>query len=320
LDAKLLLKRGALLTAANWPLVAIQFAAETTFQVLIAVPVIGAAILVAALLGGNMANLLQGSLRDMFARIAGALMAEPVALISFIIAFAIVFAGGGMVTILAKGGVMDVLLEANDCTGPIESEPMTLDALRGAARFSLERFVGGCSRLFRQYLVFGVWLSLVHALSAAAYIAFMVYGYRAAGDGLALAIWAFLAGLATLALLAWIPLVNLVYLLLQLVVAADGVGLGDGLRTVVRFARDHFRPLGTVFLIVLAMFVGATFVSALAWSGVGLIAFIPLIGLAVFPLQIAALLLRGLLFEYIGLTALGAYVRIYRPPSGRVTA
>ncbi len=47
LDVKLLLKRGALLAAANWPTVAIQFIAETTFQVLLAVPIIGAAILVA---------------------------------------------------------------------------------------------------------------------------------------------------------------------------------------------------------------------------------------------------------------------------------
>ena len=57
--------------------------------------------------------------------------------------------------------------------------------------------------------------------------------------------------------------------------------------------------------------VGATLVSALAWSGVGLIAFVPLVGLAVFPLQLAALLLRGLVFEYLGLTALGAYLTLY---------
>ena len=38
----------------------------------------------------------------------------------------------------------------------------------------------------------------------------------------------------------------------------------------------------------------------------------PLVGLAVFPLQLAALLVRGLVFEYIGLTAMGAYVSLYR--------
>ena len=42
---KSLLKRGALLAAANWPVIAIQYVAATTFQVLLAVPVIGAATL-----------------------------------------------------------------------------------------------------------------------------------------------------------------------------------------------------------------------------------------------------------------------------------
>ena len=58
MDLKLLLKRGALLAAANWPTVAIQFLAETTFQVLLAVPLIGAAILVAVLMGTDIAELL----------------------------------------------------------------------------------------------------------------------------------------------------------------------------------------------------------------------------------------------------------------------
>jgi hypothetical protein len=36
------------------------------------------------------------------------------------------------------------------------------------------------------------------------------------------------------------------------------------------------------------------------------------VGLAVFPLQIAALLVRGLMFEYIGLTALASYAALYQ--------
>jgi len=321
LDVKLLLKRGALLAAANWPLIAIQFAAETTFQALLAVPVIGAAILVAALLGGDIGNLLQGTLRDRLTAIAGALMAEPLALVSFIAAFGIVLVGGSMLIFLVKGGVMDVLIAAHDAAGPIEREPLTLDSVRTASRFSLARFSGGCARLFRPYLMLGVCLSIVYAMSGAAYFAFIVFGYQAAGDGFLFLGWAVLAAFATLGLVFWISIVNLVYLLLQLVIAADGVGVADGLRTIGRFARARRRPLGIVFLVVLTLVIGATFVSALAWSGVGLIAFIPLVGLAVFPLQIAALLIRGLVFEYIGLTALGAYLSLYRvPPDGPATA
>jgi hypothetical protein len=81
---------------------------------------------------------------------------------------------------------------------------------------------------------------------------------------------------------------------------------------VARFIRSAFLELGGVFLVTFGMVVAATLASALAWSGVGLIAFVPLVGIAVFPLQIAALLVRGLVFEYIGLTAMGAYVTLYR--------
>jgi hypothetical protein len=41
------------------------------------------------------------------------------------------------------------------------------------------------------------------------------------------------------------------------------------------------------------------------------VAFVPLVGLAVFPLQLAALVVRGLVFEFLGLTTLGAYLTLY---------
>jgi hypothetical protein len=43
-----------------------------------------------------------------------------------------------------------------------------------------------------------------------------------------------------------------------------------------------------------------------------LIAFVPLIGLAALPLQLIAWLVRGMVFQYIGLTSLVAYLRVYR--------
>ncbi len=189
---------------------------------------------------------------------------------------------------------------------------MTLDALRPAARFNLTLFQTGCSRLFRRYLALGLLLMVVYAASAGAYLAFVVMGYRAAGDREIAIAWAFIVALAAIGLVLWITVVNLVYLLMQIAIAIEDVGLTDACRAVARFVRAEFRELGGLFLVVFVMVVAATLASALAWSGVGLIAFIPLVGLAVFPLQILALLIRGLAFEYIGLTALGAYVTLYR--------
>jgi hypothetical protein len=308
---KLLLKRGALLTAANWPAVAIQFVAGTTFQALLAVPVLGAAVLVAVLLGADLADLLQGSLRDVLTTVAAALMSEPAALVSFAAAFAVVLVGGSVLMFLVKGGTVDVLVAAHRDAGPIEREPITLEMFRGASRFTLDRFISGSGRLFRRYLKVGLVLIVVYGLSAAAYIGFVVYGYRAATDRFLVLGWTFVAALAAGLLVAWITLVNLLYLLTQIALAVDGGGVIEAVGSVAKFIRAEFRELARVFAVVLTLVVAATLASALAWSGVGLIAFVPLVGLAVFPLQLAALLIRGLVFEYLGLTALTTYAGLY---------
>jgi hypothetical protein len=312
LELKYLLKRGALLAAANWQAVAIQFAAQTTFQVLLAVPILGAALLVALILGGDLANLLQGSLREIFTTIAHALTSEPIALAAFVSAFVIVLLGGSILMFLIKGGTVDVILAANESAGAVEQEPLTYATLRRAMQFTAERFVNGCSRLFRRYLILGIGLMLVYAVSGALYLAFVVYGYRIAGTGVLLIGWTFAAAISAVALVLWITTVNLAYLLLQIATATEDISLADAARSVGRFVRADFRDLGGLFLVVFGMVIAGTFASALAWSGVGLIAFVPLVGLAVFPLQLAALIVRGLMFEYIGLTAMGAYITLYR--------
>jgi hypothetical protein len=317
LDLKHLLKRGALLTAANWQSVAIQFVAQTTFQALLAVPIIGAAILVTLLLRADLGDLLQGNLRDIFTTIASTLMSEPVALVAFVTAFTVVLFGGSVLMFAVKGGTIEVMLAANAAAGPIERLPITFESLRTASRFTLQRFTEGCARLFRRYLTLGVLLMVVYALAAAGYLAFVAYGYRAA-QGRALIIgWTFIAAMAAAMVVAGITVVNVLYLLLQIAMAVEGVGLVPGARAAARFIRAELRELAGVFVVVVALAAAATLASALAWSGVGLIAFVPLVGLAVIPLQLAALLVRGLVFEFLGLTALGAYLTLYQGYAAR---
>ena len=208
LDLKHLLKRGALLTAANWQTVAVQFVAQTTFQVLLAVPILGAAILVALLLGADIAELLKGSLRDIFTTIASTLMSEPVALIAFVTAFTLVLFGGSVLMFAVKGGTIEVLLAANEAAGPIERQPITFESLRHAACFTLQRFTDGCARLFRRYLALGALLMLIYAVAVAGYLTFVAYGYRAA-EGRALMIgWTVLAAIAAAMVVAWITVVK----------------------------------------------------------------------------------------------------------------
>ena len=309
MDLKLLLKRGALLAAANWPVVILQFVAETTFQVLLAMPIIGAAILVAVLLGADLADLLRGNLRDIFTTIASALMSEPVAFVAFVLAFTLSLFGGSLLLFVVKGGTVSVMLAANDGAGPIERDPLTYDGVRAAMQFTLRRFMDGCGRLYRPYVVLGVVLMLVYGASVAGYAALVLYGYRATGGAV---IWGWtVAAIAAAGLVVWFTVVNFLYLLTQVAMAVDGVGVVEGWRLVARFVRDEFRALAEVFLVVFGLVIAAVFASALAWSGVGLIAFVPLIGIAVVPLQLAALVVRGFVFEYLGMTALGAYLTLY---------
>jgi len=157
----------------------------------------------------------------------------------------------------------------------------------------------------------------VYALAAAGYLVFVAYGYRFA-EGRALMIgWTFIAAVAAAMVVAAITIVNSLYLLLQIAMAVEGAGLVPGARAAVRFIRADLRELAGVFVVVVALAAAATLASALAWSGVGLIAFVPLVGLAVIPLQLAALLVRGLVFEFLGLTALGAYVTLYQGYAAR---
>jgi len=315
LNLKLLLKRGALMTAANWPTVVIQFVAETAFQVLVAIPILGAAVLVAVVVGTDLTDLLQGGLRDIATRIAGALTSEPVALASFGVAFSLTLTAASLLMFLVKGGVLDVLLVAHESAGAFEREPISLDSVEPAACFTLDRFIKGCGRLFRPYFGLGFALFVAYALTAGAYVAFAVYGYRAASGVMGVVGLTFLAAVAAVVLIVWITLVNFVYLLMQIAIAADTLRFTEALRAVAGFMRGEFRLLAQIFLVVLAVEMGATLVSALAWSGLGLIAFVPLVGIAVIPLQLVALAVRGLAFAYIGLTAASAYLALYRRES-----
>ena len=311
LDLKHLLKRGALLTAANWPIVAIQFVAQTTFYVLLGVPIVGAAILVAVLLGGDLAELLQGNLRDIFTTIAFTLDV-----------------GAGRARRVHRrvhGRAVrrldvDVAGQGRNRRGPARRQQRgrcdraRADHVREPAQrveVHLAEVHRRCARLFRPYLALGFLLMLVYALSIGSYVIVIVRGYQAVSGRVLIVGWTFIAALSAAALVAWITLVNLLYLLMQIAIAVEGVGVGRACRAVARFVRAEFRHLVGVFVIVFALVIAATFASALAWSGVGLIAFVPLVGLAVFPLQLAALLVRGLVFEYLGLTALGAYITLY---------
>src|SRR5262249_39644798 len=148
-----------------------------------------------------------------FTTIASTLLSEPVALVAFMTAFTLVLLGGSALMFAVKGGTVEVLVAANAAAPPIEREPMTVPVLRAASRFTLQRFMSGCRRLFRPYLTLGAGLIIVYGISIAGYLSFVVYGYRAAGGRFLIIGWTFIAAVAAALLVVWFTIVNLVYLL-----------------------------------------------------------------------------------------------------------
>ena len=151
-----ILKRGALVTAANWQLVAIQSAAEVAFQVLLAVPVAGGALLVGAVAGGDVSQLVGGGLWPVIVSTAAALTATPVALAAFLAAFAVVLLGGSLLMFVIKAGTVAILAEAETAAGPVERPPLRWSIVSRAGRFDINRFLDGAGRLGRRYAGLGL--------------------------------------------------------------------------------------------------------------------------------------------------------------------
>lgn len=294
------LKRGALVAAANWQVTLIQSVADSMFKLLIAAPMIGGVFLVALVLGAEPREMAALDWRDLITTIVAALMSHPVVLAAFLLSLGVVVVGGSVFVFLVKGGTVATLVEGDEHAGPIEQPPLQFAKVARAGRFSAEGYIDGCRRLFPRFCRLGAGLMAVYLFSGLAYLSVVWSG----GWGL--------TALFTALFVSWITLVNLIYLLLQIVVTADDCSVAAAMRRVSAFVRAETKGVAAVFGVILALVVCATGVSILATAALGLIAFVPFFGLAVLPLQILAWLLRGVVFQYLGLTAIGAYLRLYR--------
>jgi hypothetical protein len=192
---KTALKRGALLAAANWPLVIAQFVAESCLKLLLAVPIVGGAFLVALIIDAPLTDMLSGDVRTMVTSILGALTASPAALVAFVAAGLLVLVGGSILTFVVKAGTVAILAEAERTAGPIERAPLRLESLRRAAVAGIDPFLAGCSRLWRRYIRIGLGLLLAYTLTAGAYLLFVFGGYALAANSAVLLGWTALAAL-----------------------------------------------------------------------------------------------------------------------------
>lgn len=301
---KPVLKRGALVAAANWQVTLVQATADSLFKLLVATPILGGVFLVALVAGTEPVELFSLEWRELVVTIVSSLRSHPAVLIAFLLAVAVVAVGGSLFVFLVKAGTVATLVRGEQQAGNIEEPPLHLEALRRGAAFSAERYVEWSRGLFPRFARLGLILMGVYLLSGAGYLS-AVFAVGLAGDT-----WG-AAALITVAFVLWITLVNWLYLLAQIVIATDDCSVAAASARVVALLRRETGVLN-VFLVVLALVVAATGVSWLATGALLLIGFVPFIGLALIPIQLLAWLFRGIVFQYLGLSAVGAYARLYR--------
>lgn len=310
---KRVLKRGALVAAANWPVILAQSAADALFKLLIAAPLVGGVILATLVIGADISALTTGDWRLLAAEVVTSLLQHRIVLLAFVLSLAVVVLGGSLFVFLMKAGTLGVLVRGERQAGDVETPPLQLEVVASAASFTIELFVESARALFPRYARLGLVLMAVYAVSAGTFAAMLVWVPAIAES------WGY-TSLITLAFVVWTTLVNLIYLLVQIVIAVDDCTVMLATRRVMAFLRSDRRMVTAVFGVILAMILFATGASLLAMFALGLIFLVPLVGFAAIPLNLIAFLLRALVFQYIELSAVGAYLTLYRGFSLRAAA
>jgi hypothetical protein len=279
------------------------------FKLLVAAPVIGGVFLVALVVGAEPVELMSLDRRQLATTVASFLLVRPAVLAAWLASLAVVLVGGSLFVFLVKGGTVGILVRGERDAGPIEHPPLMPEVVARAAAYSIDGFIESARALFPRYARLGIALMIVYLVSGGAYLGLLA---RSSG-GLGV------PALLTAAFVAWITLVNLFYLLTQIVIAADDCSVATAAGRVSLFLRRESRAVAGVFLVVLALVALATGASVLATAALWLVGFVPFFGLTVLPLQLLAWVLRALVFQFIGLASVGAYVRLYRSEAGEPT-
>lgn len=314
------LKRGALVTAANWPVVLIRFVMVAVYRVSVGVPVVGGAFVVAVLAGADIRTLLASDLQAAGGLVIAALVGRPTELAVFLVAVGVVAVGGGLVVFLMHAGTASVLVHGERQAADVQRAPLRLSAVRSASVFGIAEFQAGVRRFGRRFVVLGLWLALAYVLVGG--LALGGLGAIVALDGTRSgpAVWGLGVLFVTSGVLIAVAGLNLVYALLQVIIVTDDCRVSQAVARLHAFVTHDARQVAGVFGVVLALVVLASAASLLATAGLALVAWVPFVGLAVVPLQLAAWLMRGVVFHYMELGAWSAYQSQYRryadPSSG----
>jgi hypothetical protein len=306
------LKRGALLAAANWPVVLIDFTIETLYKFALAVPVAGGALMVAAMLGGDVRTIVGEGVRSAADLILTAFAGAPLALASFLAAVALVASGGGLVMIAIKMGTLAILVDADRVAGDIERGAISLAALRRASAYRPDAVMAAVRRFGGRAMGLAVGLGAAYVVIAGGWLLIVSASLQLASVPRWAATWPLFVLAATSAAVVCVVAANLVYDLLRVIVVTEDCRLRPAATRLRAFAAADAHQILGIFGVVTLILLAGYAAAAPAMAVFTFVAWVPVVGLIAAPLQIAGWLVQGIVFQYVGLAAVAAYQTQYR--------
>jgi hypothetical protein len=306
------LERGVLITVANWPVILIDFAIESVYKIAVAIPVLGGALMVGTLVGTDLRTVVAEGVGPTADLVLGSLAGSPAALLAFLAALAVTAIGGEALTFIVRAGSLTVFVDADCAAGDVESRPFDAEALRRANRFGLAVVIDGARHYARRAVVLAVGLGAIYCTLGLAYVVVVTSGLHAAPAGRWTPVWPLLVLLATSTGIVAVTAANLAYDLLRVVIVTDDCSVRTALDRLGRFVIDDARQVIGIFSVIAGVGLIGGAASILATAGLAPIAYVPVVGLIIVPLQAALWLVRGLVFQAVSLVSLAAYQAQYR--------
>jgi hypothetical protein len=306
------LKQGALVTAANWPAVLVEFSLWALYELALGVPVLGGAFMVTVLLGLDIGTLFGQGLQDTTDLIVGSLSAAPIALAAFLAALGLV-AGGGLILIgMVRAGTLAILVAGERAAADLHRAPLHVAGVRRAAAWTLPAVYEGVRRYGRRAAWLTAGLCLAYLAIGICTLAAIALGFDLAADPAWTGAWRVFVVLSTAAGVVAVSVVNLLSDLARVVVVTDDCRLSEAPARVWKFMVGDARQVIGIFAVTSGILALAAAAWLVATANVAVIGFVPVVGLLVAPLQAAAWIVRGLLFQFMGLATLSAYQTQYR--------
>jgi hypothetical protein len=297
--------------AANWQIVLIDLAVSAFTKAALILPVAGGALMVASLVGSDVGSHFADGVIPAADAVFRSLATAPVALAAFLLATALVAVGSDVLLLVVKGGTLSVIVAADEHAGELGRRVIGETELVTARVFSAERVVNGARTHASPMVALAVVRAGLYVVVALAYLGLVASAVSARPAGWPAAWSAVLLAATSVGLVA-VSGINLVSDLIRVAIVTDGCGFRDAAARMWRFVVLDARQVIGIISVIGGLEILASAVALMAAAGLAPVAYLPVVSLAVLPLQLAFWLVRSLLFELASLASVAACQTQYR--------